>query len=381
MKVVLAPDSFKESLSAIEVCDAMARGVQTVFPDAEIIKLPLADGGEGTVRTLVAATHGKVIALTVPGPLGRPVEAEFGILGDDETAVIEMASASGLPLVPKDERNPLFTTTFGTGEIIKAALDYHLKSILIGIGGSATNDGGTGMAQALGVRFYKNDAVITSYMTGERMGEVTSIDVSPLDPRIGQVSITAACDVNNPLLGERGASRVYSPQKGATPEIVEQLERNMSRIYDLIEPKTRIVRDKPGAGAAGGLGAGLTAFLHAELCSGIEAILDFCHFDDQISDADLIITGEGKIDAQSAMGKTIDGLLAHANRFQTPVVAIAGAVDEEAENLYSKGLLSMFSICNQPMSLQTALQQSALLIEKTTERVMRVFCGQSRSLF
>ncbi|MBN1478647.1 glycerate kinase [candidate division KSB1 bacterium] len=375
MKVVLAPDSFKESLSAAEVCDAMSRGVRTVLPDAEIIKLPLADGGEGTVRTLVAATHGRVITQTVTGPLGRPVEAEFGILGDSVTAVIEMASASGLPLLPVDERNPLFTTTYGTGEIIKAALDYHLENIIIGIGGSATNDGGTGMAQALGAQFYKNGSAITGYMTGDLMGEVTRVDVSALDSRIAQVSIKVMCDVDNPLLGERGAAHVYGPQKGATPEIVEQLERNMSRIYDLIEPKTRLVRDKPGAGAAGGLGAGLMAFLDAVLCPGIEAILNFCHFDDQIRDADLIITGEGKIDAQSAMGKTIDGVLAHARKFQRPVIAIGGAVYDEAENLYDKGLLSMFSICNQPMSLPNALQQSALLIEKATERVMRVLRG------
>ena len=271
MKIVLAPDSFKESLSALQVCKAMARGVRSVLPDADIIHLPLADGGEGTVDALVSATNGRLLQQEVVGPLGDNVTARFGVLGDGNTAVIEMASASGLPLVTPEERNPLNTTTFGTGQLIRAALDLGVIEILIGIGGSATVDCGTGMAQALGVRFYDKKKLIEKHMTGELVGTVSSIDLSGLDRRIKKVTIKVACDVDNPLLGDNGAARVYGPQKGATPEIVEQLEQNMSQVIDVIEAETNPVRDIAGAGAAGGLGAGLLAFLSAQLTSGIEA--------------------------------------------------------------------------------------------------------------
>ena len=373
MKIVLAPDSFKESLSSIQVCEAMERGVRNVSGEFKVIKLPLADGGEGTVHTLVAATGGQIIEKRVTGPDGKRVNAHFGLLGDRTTAVIEMAQASGLPLLPPEKRNPLHTTTFGTGELIKAALDLDVENIIIGIGGSATNDCGTGMAQALGLSFYHQKSVISNPMTGGLMGAVERIDTTQLDPRILRVKITVACDVDNPLLGPRGASIVYAPQKGAGPDMVALLEKNMQHIINLIEKKYRSVRDVPGAGAAGGLGAGLMAFLNAELKSGINTVLDAVKFENQIADADIIFTGEGKIDEQSAMGKTIHGIVSRASKYNVPVIAIGGSVSERAETLFDKGLLSLFSICNEPMSLQNAISNASRLVEKTTERILRVF--------
>jgi len=373
VKIILAPDSFKESLSSIQICQAMERGIRNVLPNAKVIHLPLADGGEGTVDTLVAATSGSFISQNIIGPLGDTVCATFGLLGDKETAVIEMAAASGLPLVPLEKRNPLLTTTFGTGQLIKAALDLNVKSIIIGIGGSATNDCGAGMAQALGVKFFENSSAISAYMTGNLLERVTEIDMTDLDPRIENVHIQVACDVDNPLLGDHGVSKVYSPQKGASPQIVEQLEKNIKRIIDLIEAKTFPVRDIPGAGAAGGLGAGLLAFCHAELQSGIDIILDAVQFDSLIQDTDLILTGEGKIDAQSAMGKTIDGVLHRAQKYKIPVIAIGGAIADGAEELYNKGLISMFSICDRPMELSVAFKRTAILVEKITSQIVRVF--------
>ncbi len=373
MKIILAPDSFKESLSAVDVCRAMENGIRPVLPTAEIVHLPLADGGEGTVHTLVAATNGKLFQHKVVAPLGDEVTAEFGLLGDGQTAVIEMASASGLPLVPPDKRNPLNTTTYGTGQLIKTALDLNVNKIIIGIGGSATNECGAGMAQALGVRFYNANGIIPDFLTGGKLNAVRDVDISNLDPRLNSINITVACDVDNPLLGQRGASRVYGPQKGATPEIVDQLEHNMQHIINIIEAKTKPVRDIPGAGAAGGLGAGLMAFLNAELASGINTVLDACFFENHIKDADLILTGEGKIDAQSAMGKTIDGVLSRAQKYGVPVIAIGGSILDGAEVLYDKGLLCMFSICDRPQTLQSAMNNSAFLIEKTCSQIIRIF--------
>ena len=373
MKIVLAPDSFKESLSAMQVCAAMQRGVFAAAPDAQIVSIQLADGGEGTVQTLVSSTRGKMKTAHVMGPLGHKVNAEYGLLGDGRTAVIEMAAASGLPLVPLQKRNPLNTTTFGTGQLIQKALDDGATKLLIGIGGSATNDGGTGMAQALGVSFFDDDGEITEPMTGRLIGRVSRIDIANLDPRLESADIHVACDVDNPLLGERGAARVYASQKGANPAVVDILEQNMAHLYDIVELLTQKVRETPGAGAAGGLGAGLMAFFDGKLVSGIDAVLDACDFDLRIANADLIITGEGKIDLQSAMGKTISGILERASTIGIPVVAIGGAILADAEILYERGLVSMFSICDGPMTLEQALANADRLVEKATERIIRLF--------
>jgi glycerate 2-kinase len=371
MKIVLAPDSFKESLSAVEVCAAMQRGALSAAPSAQIVQVPLADGGEGTVQTLVTSTNGVLQSLRVLGPLGQPVLAEYGILGDRKTAVIEMAAASGLPLVSPEKRNPLHTTTYGTGELIRQALDEGATKMLIGIGGSATNDGGAGMAQALGARFYAADNEITEPMTGGLLVRVTRCDQSALDPRLKSVDIKVACDVDNPLLGERGAAAIYAPQKGADAAAVDVLEGNMKHFFDIIEAATQPVRDIPGAGAAGGLGAGLLAFLNGTLVSGINAVLDACNFDDCIENADLVITGEGKIDAQSAMGKTISGVVLRAAKAGVPVIAIGGAIFDDAAMLYKQGLTSMFSICDRPMTLEQAISDADHLVEKATERIVR----------
>jgi glycerate kinase len=373
MKIVVAPDSFKGSLSAADLCEAMAAGIRQVCPEAEIVKVPMADGGEGTVAALVSATHGRVERVRVTGPLGEPVEAEYGILGDGVTAVIEMASASGLPLVPVHQRNPLNTTTYGTGQLMLAALERGCRKLIIGIGGSATTDGGTGMAQALGVKFYRADGrEIQDYMTGGRMGDVARIDLSARSKTIIGCDIAVACDVDNPLLGPHGAVMVYSGQKGANESQRQLLESNMRHLIGIIENTIRrSIRNIPGTGAAGGLGAGLVAFVEAALKPGVQLVLEACAFSAQITGAQLIFTGEGRIDVQTAYGKTISGVIREARRQSIPVIVIAGTVEDEAENLYPDGVTSMFSICPGPMSMKSALHNTGHYVSKCVERVLR----------
>ncbi|MBN1349423.1 glycerate kinase [candidate division KSB1 bacterium] len=373
MKIVIAPDSFKGSLSALEVSNAIERGIKKVLPETETIKLPMADGGEGTVEALVTSTKGRIEHQSARGPLGEAVEAHYGILGDGQTAVIEMASASGLPLVPPAKRNPLLTTTFGTGELILAALGKGCREFIIGIGGSATTDCGTGMAQALGVEFFDQAGKkIESLINGELMGSVQEIDLSGLPPEILASRFTVACDVDNPLLGPKGAAHVYAPQKGATPEMVTQLETNMTRFADVLESSIgKFVRNIPGAGAAGGLGAGLIAFVNGTLKLGIEIVLEASQFARRISGASLIISGEGKIDFQTAFGKTMSGVAREAKKQNIPVIGIGGMVDANLENLHQLGINSFFSICNEPMTLEDALANAAPLVETISERIIR----------
>ncbi len=373
MKIVLAPDSFKGSLSAGEICEAMEAGVRKVFPQAEVVKIPMADGGEGTVAALVAATGGRFVQTEVVGPLGQPVHAEYGILGDGTTGVIEMASASGLPLVSADKRNPLKTTTYGTGQLILEALRQGCSRLIIGIGGSATTDCGTGMAQAMGVQFFRPDGSrINEYMTGALMGEVGRIGLDEMTPMLGRAVLTVACDVENPLLGPQGAVMVYSRQKGANDRQLDILEKNMERVIWVIEQTVgRSIREIPGTGAAGGLGAGLIAFARAKLSPGVRLVLDACSFEGKIAGASLIFTGEGRVDFQTAFGKTISGVVAEASKQSIPVIVVAGSVRDEAENLYNSGVSSMFSICSGPMSLENAVSQTAHLVEKCVERILR----------
>jgi len=374
LKIVLAPDSFKGSLSASGVCDAMEAGIRRVCPDAEIVKIPMADGGEGTVEALVSSTGGRIEKVTVAGPLGDPVEAFYGILGNSMTAVIEMAAASGLPLVPPEKRNPLKTTTYGTGQLMLAALEKGCRRLIIGIGGSATTDCGTGMAQALGVRFFRRDGEeISGYMNGERMVDVERIDLAHRHPLVSEAEITAACDVDNPLLGPCGSVYTYSRQKGATDEQLAILEANMESIIGVVETATsKTVRDTPGAGAAGGLGAGLMAFAGADLRPGIRLVLDACGFREKISGASLIFTGEGKVDWQTAFGKTISGVAGEAKQQSIPVIVIAGAVGDDTDELYDIGVTSLFSICSMPMNLDEAMKHADVLIRRSVERVMRL---------
>lgn len=374
MKIILAPDKFKGSLSAEEVCNAMANGIRKTLPGAQILSIPLADGGEGTVEALVAATHGRFEAADVAGPLNETVQAKFGVLGDGKTAVMEMAQASGLWRVPTQLRNPLKTTTYGTGQMILAALKLGCKNLIVGIGGSATTDCGTGMAQALGVRFYnKAGQLIQTPMTGALMGDVSRVDLSQIPQNVRDCQITVACDVTNPLLGATGATRVYSPQKGANPQQLDQLENNMTHVIDVIEAETgRKVRDLPGAGAAGGLGAGFLAFFNAKTKPGIDIVMDTVRFQDQIRGANLILTGEGRVDDQTVFGKTISGVLKAAKTEKIPVIVLAGSVEPGAEALYDQGVASIFSICTKPMTLEEAMKNAAPLLETTADRVMRL---------
>ena len=386
MKIVIAPDSFKDSATAAQVCDAITGGLRRVVPDAEIVAIPMADGGEGTVDALVAATGGRLQQTTVCGPLGRAqqVQASYGILGLDgetncandrpTTAVIEMAAAAGLPLVPPDRRNPLHTTTFGLGQIISHAIRHECRDFIIGIGGSATNECGTGAAQALGVKFIDDQGnEIREPMTGQSIGQVAKIDLSGLLTELAECRFTIACDVQNPLLGQTGATRTYGPQKGADETALATLEKNMAHIIDMIEgSSSRSVRDIPGAGAAGGLGAGLMAFLNAQLQPGIEIVINACRFAQRIAGADLIITGEGRIDGQTIFGKTIAGVAATAAEQSIPVIALAGSLGPDARKVLGLPVAAILSICPGPMPLDLALRQASALLADTAEQAIRL---------
>ncbi len=371
MRIVIAPDKFKEALSAREVARAIERGVRRALPQAEIDLVPMADGGEGTVEALLAATGGASRRTIVTDPLGNRVEAAWGMLGDGTTAVLEMAAASGLALVPPDKRDPTRTTTCGTGELIRAALDAGASRILIGIGGSATTDGGTGAAQAAGVGFLTSSGNRQDRpLTGGDLGEIAHVDVSGRDQRIAATTVEVACDVDNPLLGPRGAAAIYSPQKGATPEQVALLERGLAHLADVIERDLgRNVRDFPGAGAAGGLGAGLVAFFNARLRPGIEIVMDATHLRERIGGADLVITGEGRIDAQSMMGKVIEGVGRAGQSAGVPVIALVGSVGDGADATLEI-LQSYRRITPEGTPLPEALARTAQALEATAEQVI-----------
>jgi glycerate kinase len=339
----------------------------------------MADGGEGTVQALVDATGGEIIAQEVCDPLGNRIHANFGILGDGNTAVIEMAAASGLPLVPEDKRNPMLTTTFGTGELIRAALDRGCRKLIVGIGGSATVDGGAGMAQALGARLLDKDGNEVP-RGGGGLEYLDRIDVSGLDPRIVMtleqapaLQTVVACDVDNPLVGPRGGPEVYGPQKGATPEMVKKLDRYLDRYADIIKRDLGIdVKEEPGAGAAGGLGAGLMAFLNAELRSGIDIVIEASKLEVHLRDADLVITGEGKIDGQTIYGKTPIGVAKAAKKYGIPVIGIGGGISDDASAVYDNGIDALMSIVSYPMSLESAMKQAYDLVANAAERAMRL---------
>ncbi|CAI8782743.1 glycerate kinase [Priestia megaterium] len=372
MKIVVAPDSFKESLTALHVCEAVEKGIKTHFPNAEISKVPMADGGEGTVQSLVDATGGQIIQAKVTGPLGKEVEAFYGILGDGNTAVIEMAAASGLHHVPVDKRNPLITTTRGTGELILKALDHKVKHIIIGIGGSATNDGGAGMAKALGAKLLDaNGAEIKE--GGGSLDQLASIDLTNLDFRLAEVKVEVACDVDNLLTGETGASAVFGPQKGATPDMVRQLDRNLAHYAAVIEKEMDIhIQNVAGAGAAGGLGGGLLAFLSAELKPGVDIVIEATQLESYIKDADLVITGEGRIDGQTIYGKTPIGVAKTAKKHSVPVIAIAGSIGAGSEAVYEHGIHALFSVVPGAVALSEALEKADENIERTAKNVASV---------
>ena len=372
MKFVIAPDSFKESLTALEVATAIETGFKRVFPDADYVKLPMADGGEGTVQSLVDATQGKLIECEVTAPLGDKVKSFFGLSGDGKTAIIEMAAASGLHLVPPEKRNPLLTTSYGTGELIKLALDLGVESFILGIGGSATNDGGVGMLQALGMQCLDSQDKPIGF-GGAELANIVKIDVQQLDPRLQQVHIEVACDVNNPLCGECGASAIFGPQKGATPEMVKQLDAALSHFAEIAERDCgKQIRDQAGAGAAGGMGGGLLLLPSVQLKAGIQIVLDRLHLIDYVKDADVVITGEGRIDAQSIMGKTPIGVERTAKQFNKPVIAIAGCLREDYDVVFEHGIDAVFPIIHQLSDLSDILKQGEQNLISTAQNVARV---------
>lgn len=372
MKIILAPDSFKESMTAKEACEVIERGMKKIIPDLECISVPMADGGEGTTQSLVDATGGEFYTQRVLGPLGESVEARFGILGDGKTAILEMAAASGLELVPKEKRDATVTTTYGTGELIKAALDKKVETILIGIGGSATNDGGAGMIQALGGKLLDSCGKEIGFGGGQ-LSNLCKIDLSNLDKRLEKTKIIVACDVQNPLTGVSGASHIFGKQKGANEEQREVLDKNLKHYAEIIRKYVgKDVENIPGAGAAGGLGAGLMAFLSAELKKGIEIVIEYSKLEEKMQGADLVITGEGSIDAQTRFGKTPYGVAMTAKKYGIPVIALAGNVGKDIDVLYEYGFTAIFSILPRVESLEKAISNGKENLQYMSESIARM---------
>ena len=370
---ILAPDSFKESMTAEQACFAMQRGIQKVIADAKFIHVPMADGGEGTVDALVAARNGRKVAIEVSGPLTHQrIQTYFGLIENDQTAVIEMAMANGIHLIEKSQRNPLITSTLGTGEMIKAALDLGVSKIIIGLGGSVTNDAGAGMAQALGAKFldqHDNDVALG----GGQLNQIQRIDISNLDSRLKNIDIIIASDVNNPLYGENGASAVFAPQKGASTKMVEILDQNLQYFSELVESTLNLQKqDVAGAGAAGGLGFGLMAFAGATIRSGVEIVIKETRLEEKIAQADYVFTGEGGIDFQTKFGKTPFGVALVAKRLNKPAIAFSGYIGEGIEELYDEGFTAIFGIVEGVCDLQTALRNGEKNLERTCENVVRI---------
>ena len=367
-KIIIIPDSFKGSASSMEVCNCIERGILKVFKNADIKKIPVADGGEGTVDSILYAAGGNIKKVNVKNPSGKIIEAKYGII-NKEKAVIEMAEASGITLVDDDIRNPLKYSTYGTGELIKDAMNNNIKEILIGIGGSATNDCGIGMANALGYKFLdENNNELEAI--AENMIKVASIDDSNVDKRIFDIKINVACDVKNPLYGENGATAIYGKQKGVTEESFDILDNGLKNIARIVKEKfNKEIDHIEGSGAAGGLGGGLVAFCNAELKSGIDAVLDIIDFEDKIKDASLIITGEGAIDGQTKKGKVPVGVARRANGI--PVIAIVGDIRDGAEAVYDMGIVSIMPALKRAMPLDEAIKNSKTLIEDAAERACR----------
>ncbi|EIM40241.1 glycerate kinase [Acinetobacter sp. HA] len=369
---VLAPDSFKESMSAEQACQAMQRGVLQVFPDACCIAVPMADGGEGTVEALLRSLDGQGITCMVTGPLvTQQVSTYFAIVDYGRTAVLEMAKANGIHLLAAEQRNPMLTSTYGTGEMIKQALDRGIEKIIIGLGGSVTNDGGAGMAQALGVQFF-NSTGEAIQVCGGNLDQINQIDISQLDARLKNTEILIASDVNNPLCGPNGASAIFGPQKGATPEMVQQLDRNLNHYANLVEASLGIfIKNVAGSGAAGGLGFGLMAFADAKLQSGVELIIEQSRLAEKIAQADYVLTGEGKIDSQTALGKTPFGVAQVAQQFNKPVLAFAGLVGEGIESLFDAGFSQIVGINPPDCSLEEALKNGEVNLEKAVSKTIK----------
>lgn len=375
---VLAPDSFKESMTAVAACEAMRRGIKRVMPNARCISVPMADGGEGTVDAIVAACSGRKIAVEVTGPLPHQIVSSYlGLIDNDQTAVIEMALANGIQLLEPTQRNPLLASTHGTGELIRAALDLGVSKIIVGLGGSATNDAGAGMAQALCVQFLDSHQEVIN-VCGGNLDQIRKIDLSQLDVRLAQTTMIIASDVNNPLCGVQGASYVFGPQKGADEEMVKILDQNLSHFADVVESTLNVEkRDMAGAGAAGGLGFGLMAFANAEICSGVNLIIQLCGLKEKIAQADYVLTGEGKIDFQTKFGKTPFGVAQVAKGLNKPVIAFTGMVGEGVEELYDQGFSQIIGINAPNCELEYALKNAEIYLEKSCADLITSICKKS----
>ena len=372
MKIVIAPDSFKESMTAEECCNFIKKGLSKILPEVEYITVPMADGGEGTASALISSTNGKFFSEIVLNPLGKEIKSSFGILGDKKTAVIEMAKASGLELISSSERNPMITTTYGTGQLIKSALEKNVSTILIGLGGSATNDGGAGMIQALGGKLLDENNQEIGFGGGE-LSKLRKIDLSHLDKRLKNVKIIVACDVENPLTGINGASYTFGKQKGATDEMIKILDKNLSHFSKIIEKELNInVENIPGSGAAGGLGAGLIGFLSGELKKGIDIVIKYSDLESKLKDTDFIITGEGSIDGQTRFGKTPFGIAKLGKKYNIPVIALAGNIGKDIDLLYEYGFTSIFPILTKVETLDNALKNGGYNIEVVSENIGRL---------
>ncbi len=370
MRIVIATDSFKGSLTAKEVGDAITVGAHRSNPSHIVDNIPMADGGEGTVQSLIDATGGSLVSTTVHDPLMRPIQASYGILGDGVTAVIEMAAASGLPLLSKTELNPSITTTYGTGELILHALDKGCRTFIIGLGGSATNDGGKGMLEALGVRFFDHAGNPLSH-GGLALRNVQRIDLTQLDTRLKESHIKVACDVENPLCGKHGASETYGPQKGASPKVVQLLDSAMSHYAEVVERDFSIaLKHLPGSGAAGGLGAALLGFLDGQFSRGIDLVIKTTGLEKYISEADLVITGEGKIDSQTRFGKTPYGVAQVAKKYGVPVIALCGMIGEGAEQLSTLGFSEIYGLVSDGVSMSYAMTHGATLLEELAYSIL-----------
>ena len=372
-RIIVAPDSFKESLNAFEVAEAIAGGFKKVFPDLETIGVPMSDGGEGFAETLVLAKGGRLVPCTVTGPLGEPVEAFVGLLGDGSTGVVEMAAASGLPLVPAAKRNPFLTTTYGTGELIKNALSMGCRQIIIGAGGSATNDGGAGMVQALGARLL-TDRGDDLKPGADGLRELADIDITGLDRRLQDVEIVLAADVHNPLCGERGAAYTYGLQKGAAVEELPALDAALRHFAEVVREKMHVdMMDLPGAGAAGGLGGGLVAFLGAKIRAGIEVVLETVDFAGLLQgEVDLVVTGEGELNGQTAFGKVPAGVARLAKQFQVPVLALVGSIGPDARSVLCCGVDAYFSIVPRPLTMESSIARASEFLTDLAEQCARM---------
>jgi len=371
LKVLVAPDKFKGSLSAKQVASAIKKGIIRAMHDAVVEVCPMADGGEGMVEALLDSLGGERREVIVKGPMGERVKAGYGIL-PGSIAVIEMSSAAGLWMVPMEKRNPMLATTYGVGELIKDALAENIRRIIIGIGGSATNDGGTGMAKALGVKFMDDHGRELGY-GGQILARIKKIDISGLDSRTKSAEILAACDVTNPLCGEKGAACVYAPQKGATMQMVKELDDGLRNFSQVIKNELGVdVADIPGAGAAGGTGAGLATFLGARLLPGVEIVAETVGLREKMGGADIVVTGEGRIDGQTLSGKTLFGVARISKEMGIPVIAFAGSVEKDADSLHDNGVLAMFSISDGPISLEESLKKAENLLERSVEEVFRL---------